>query len=86
MITIGSFHLVPEACQFTALNAFTDAGVPQSLMSNTSIGQQFFLSFAVALAALLLHFSTRGMGATTLRTSNFTPGLCNKWLISELLR
>ncbi|HEX4210102.1 MAG TPA: DHA2 family efflux MFS transporter permease subunit [Candidatus Binataceae bacterium] len=75
-----------RSLQFTALNALAYADVPQSLMSNasslSSMAQQFFLSFGVALAALLLHFSTAGRGSAALQAINFTPAFVINGLLS----
>jgi hypothetical protein len=40
------------------------------------------LSFGVALAALLLHFSTAGRGAAVLNASNFTPAFMINGVLS----
>ena len=75
-----------RSLQFTALNALAYADVPQSLMSNasslSSMAQQFFLSFGVALAALLLHFSIAGHGAAAFQASNFTPAFMINGVLS----
>jgi sugar phosphate permease len=72
-LLIGGFF---RSLQFTALNALAYADIPQSSMSNasslSSMAQQLFLSFGVALSALLLHLSLGGRGVNTLSTGDFT--------------
>jgi EmrB/QacA subfamily drug resistance transporter len=88
LIIIGAFLCGGffRSLQFTALNALAYADVPSSLMSNasslSSMAQQFFLSFGVALAALILHFSIAGHPASALRAINFTAAFVINGLLS----
>jgi EmrB/QacA subfamily drug resistance transporter len=65
-----------RSLQFTALGTLAYADVPGPLMSNasslSSMAQQLFLSFGVAIAALLLHLSLRGRPASMLTSHDFT--------------
>ena len=65
-----------RSLQFTALGSLAYADVPVSLMSNASslasMAQQLFLSFGVAIAALLLHLSLGGRAASALTAHDFT--------------
>jgi hypothetical protein len=64
-----------RSLQFTALGTLAYADVPQSLMSNASslasMAQQLFLSFGVAIAALLLHLSLGGRSSSSLTAHDF---------------
>jgi EmrB/QacA subfamily drug resistance transporter len=65
-----------RSLQFTALGTLAYADVPNQLMSNASslasMAQQLFLSFGVAVAALLLHLSLGGRPASALTSHDFT--------------
>jgi len=65
-----------RSLQFTALGTLAYADVPQNLMSNasslSSMAQQLFLSFGVAIAALLLHLSLGGRSSSSLTAHDFT--------------
>jgi EmrB/QacA subfamily drug resistance transporter len=88
LIIVGAFLCGGffRSLQFTALNALAYADVPSSLMSNasslSSMAQQFFLSFGVALAALILHFSIAGHPESALRAINFTPAFIINGVLS----
>jgi len=64
---------LPPSLQFTALGSLAYADVPNPLMSNASslasMAQQLFLSFGVAIAALLLHLSLGGRAASALTSA-----------------
>jgi len=64
-----------RSLQFTALGTLAYADVPSPLMSNASslasMAQQLFLSFGVAIAALLLHVSLKGRPASALTAHDF---------------
>ncbi|HVN29790.1 MAG TPA: DHA2 family efflux MFS transporter permease subunit, partial [Candidatus Binataceae bacterium] len=64
-----------RSLQFTALGTLAYADVPNPLMSNasslSSMAQQLFLSFGVAIAALLLHLSLGGRPASMLTQRDF---------------
>ncbi len=66
-----------RSLQFTALGSLAYADVPNSMMSSasslSSMAQQLFLSFGVALGAMLLHMSLGARGAAHLSVHDFTP-------------
>jgi hypothetical protein len=88
LIIIGAFLCGGffRSLQFTALNALAYADVPNSLMSNasslSSMAQQFFLSFGVALAAFILHLSIAGHPASALRAASFMPAFIINGVLS----
>jgi len=73
LLTGGFFR----SLQFTALGSLAYADVPLSSMSDantlSSMAQQLFLSFGVAIGAMLLHLSLGGRSAAHLSAHDFTP-------------
>ena len=73
LLTGGFFR----SLQFTALGSLAYADVPLSSMSDantlSSMAQQLFLSFGVAIGAMLLHISLGGRSAAHLSAHDFTP-------------